>query len=329
MIVTQTPLRISFAGGGTDLPGYYEMYGGKVVSCAIDKYIYVIVKERFDDMIYINYSKKEIVSSVDDIEHALVREALRITGIDRGLEITTLADIPSKGSGLGSSSSVTVGLLNALHIYKGSQVPPEVLADQACDIEINRCGKPIGKQDQYIAAFGGLREFNFDKTGAVNTKVIHLDRENWRSFQRRILMFFTGVTRSADKILSEQNSNIKNTANELHEIRTSAERLSLDLHKGKILEVGRALKEGWKNKKKLATRVTNTELEAMVEAALSAGADGAKISGAGGGGYLLVVSAPEKHDAIRESLAGYMEMPVKLERAGSRIVFNIQRDPYS
>lgn len=329
MIITQTPLRISFAGGGTDLPGYYEKYGGKVVSCAIDKYIYVIVKERFDDLIYINYSKKEIVSSVDDIEHSLVREALKITGIERGLEITTLADIPSKGSGLGSSSSVTVGLLNAFHIYKGSQVPPEVLAVQACDIEINRCGNPIGKQDQYIAAFGGLREFTFDKTGAVESKTIDLDRKNWRSLQRRLLLFFTGITRSANDILTEQNSNINNTVNELHKMRTSAEWLSQKLRNSEILAVGKAVREGWENKKKLASRVTNTELEAMVEAALSAGADGAKISGAGGGGYLLVVSAPEKHDAIRESLAQYMETPIKMERMGSRIVFNIQRDPYS
>src|ERR1700759_4685208 len=161
MIIPQTPLRIGLLGGGTDLPSYYLEHGGRVLNCAIDKYIYVIVKERFDDDIYINYSKKEIVSRVDDIEHELVREAMRMTGVAGGGEITTLADIPSAGSGLGSSSAVTVGLLNALFAYQGRQVTAEELAEQACSIEIERCGKPIGKQDQYIAALGGIRDIHF------------------------------------------------------------------------------------------------------------------------------------------------------------------------
>ena len=159
MIITQTPLRIGLLGGGTDLPDYYREHGGRVLNCAIDKYVYVIVKQRFDDDIYVNYSKKEIVSRVDDLEHELVREAMRMTGVTSGVEITTLADIPSAGgSGLGSSSAVTVGLLHALFAYRGRQVTAEELADRACTIEIDRCGKPIGKQDQYIAAFGGIRD---------------------------------------------------------------------------------------------------------------------------------------------------------------------------
>ena len=155
MIITQTPLRIGLVGGGTDLPGYYREHGGRVLNCALDKYIYVIVKQRFDDDIYVNYSKKEIVSRAEDLEHELVREAMQMTGVARGVEITTLADIPSAGSGLGSSSAVTVGLLHALFAYQGRQVSAEELAERACTIEIERCGKPIGKQDQYIAALGG------------------------------------------------------------------------------------------------------------------------------------------------------------------------------
>ncbi len=162
MIITQTPLRIGLLGGGTDLPGYYRENGGRVLNCALDKYIYVIVKQRFDDDIYVNYSRKEIVSHVEDLEHELVREAMRMTGVTCGVEITTLADIPSAGgSGLGSSSAVTVGLLHALFVYQGHQVSAQELAERACAIEIELCGKPIGKQDQYIAAFGGIRDIHF------------------------------------------------------------------------------------------------------------------------------------------------------------------------
>src|ERR1700722_2493262 len=157
MIITQTPLRIGLLGGGTDLPDYYREYGGRVLHCALDKYVYVIVKQRFDDDIYVNYSKKEIVSRVNDLEHELVREAMRMTGVVKGVEITTLADIPSAGSGLGSSSAVPVGLLRGLFVYQGHQVSAEELAERACTIEIELCGKPIGKQDQYISALGGIR----------------------------------------------------------------------------------------------------------------------------------------------------------------------------
>jgi len=182
MIISQTPLRISFAGGGTDLPSFYHHEDGWVISSAIDKYIFVIIKERFDNKIYINYSKKEIVDRVDDIEHDLVREAMRKTGVEKGVEITTLADIPSSGSGLGSSSSVTVGLLNALYAYRGELVTAERLAREACDIEINILGKPIGKQDQYIAAYGGVRFFQFKSNEEVVVEPINLDNSRKRKF---------------------------------------------------------------------------------------------------------------------------------------------------
>ena len=185
MIITQTPLRIGLLGGGTDLPDYYREHGGRVLNCAIDKYIYVIVKQRFDDEIYVNYSKKEIVSRVEDLEHELVREAMWMTGVTNGVEITTLADIPSAGgSGLGSSSAVTVGLLHALFAYRGRQVTAEELADRACIIEIDRCGKPIGKQDQYIAAYGGIRDIRFGPGDQVVAEELELPAAGRRDLQR-------------------------------------------------------------------------------------------------------------------------------------------------
>src|SRR3984885_9056443 len=209
MIITKTPLRIGLLGGGTDLPDYYRKYGGRVLNCAIDKYIYVIVKQRFDDDIYVNYSKKEIVSDVADLEHELVREAMLMTGVTRGVEITTLADIPSTGSGLGSSSAVTVGLLNALFTYQGRNVPAAELAELACEIEIERCGKPIGKQDQYIAALGGIRDLHFGPGESVRWDEIVLAPPARVALQEQVMLFYTGITRSANTILAEQNSNVK------------------------------------------------------------------------------------------------------------------------
>ena len=222
MIITQTPLRIGLLGGGTDLPDYYREYGGRVLNCAIDKYIYVIVKQRFDNDIYVNYSKKEIVSRVEDIEHELVREAMWMTGVTNGVEITTLADIPSAGSGLGSSSSVTVGLLHALFAYRGRQVTAEELADRACTIEIDRCGKPIGKQDQYIAAYGGIRDIRFGPGDQVTAEELVLSAAGRRDLQRHIMLFYTGITRSADTILAEQTANIKDTRSHLDVLRDLA-----------------------------------------------------------------------------------------------------------
>ena len=201
MIITQTPLRIGLVGGGTDLPAYYREHGGRVLNTAIDKYVYVIVKQRFDDDIYINYSQKEIVSRVEDVQHDLVREAMHMAGIRAGVEITTLADIPSAGSGLGSSSAVTVGLLHALFAYQGRQVTAEELAERACAIEIDRCGKPIGKQDQYAAAFGGVCDMRFGPGDRVSVDRISLGRPDHHRLQDELMLFYTGITRSADTIL--------------------------------------------------------------------------------------------------------------------------------
>jgi D-glycero-alpha-D-manno-heptose-7-phosphate kinase len=326
MIITQTPLRIGLLGGGTDLPDYYREHGGRVLNCAIDKYVYVIVKERFDDDIYVNYSKKEIVTAVEDLEHELVREAMLMTGVANGVEITTLADIPSAGSGLGSSSAVTVGLLHALFAYRGRQVTAEELAERACAIEIECCGKPIGKQDQYIAAFGGIRDIRFGPGDDVLAGELALSpAERW-ALQHQIMLFYTGITRSADTILAEQTANIEATRPQLDILRDLAGFGADRLRSGDIDALGGAIREGWEAKRKLASGVSNRQIDLAVTRALDAGASGAKLTGAGGGGFLLVICPMERQRAVRESLAGMRELPVKLDRLGSRVVLNVIRD---
>jgi D-glycero-alpha-D-manno-heptose-7-phosphate kinase len=329
MIITQTPLRIGLLGGGTDLPSYYLEHGGRVLNCAIDKYIYVIVKQRFDDEIYVNYSKKEIVSRVEDLEHELVREAMIMTGVTGGVEITTLADIPSGGSGLGSSSTVTVGLLNALFAYQGHQVSVMELAERACEIEIERCGKPIGKQDQYIAALGGIQDLRFGPGEEVTADPVELGPDNFRALQEQIMLFYTGITRSANGILAEQSAKVGSTRPQLDQLRDLAGFASERLRKGDVDAIGPAMRESWEAKRKLATGVANSEIDAAVSLALEAGASGVKVSGAGGGGFMLVICHMEQQRAVRRALSHMREMPVKLDRLGTRVVLNIMRDIWS
>ena len=241
MIITQTPLRIGLVGGGTDLPDYYREHGGRVLNAAIDKYVYVVVKQRFDDDIYINYSQKEIVSRVEDVRHDLVREAMHMAGVRRGVEITTLADIPAAGSGLGSSSAVTVGLLHALFTYQGRQVSAEELAERACAIELERCGKPIGKQDQYAAAYGGVCDLTFGPGDRVAVDRIHLAPRDHRRLQDELMLFYTGITRSADTILQEQTANIANRLTQLHQLRDLAAEAAQGLRHGDTSRIGTAL----------------------------------------------------------------------------------------
>jgi D-glycero-alpha-D-manno-heptose-7-phosphate kinase len=326
MIISQTPLRIGLLGGGTDLPGYYREHGGRVLNCALDKYVYVIVKQRFDDDIYVNYSKKEIVTRVDDLEHELVREAMHMAGVVNGVEITTLADIPSGGSGLGSSSAVTVGLLQALFAYQGRQVSAEELAERACTIEIERCGKPIGKQDQYIAALGGIRDIRFGPGDQVAAQELGISPAERRALQQQIMLFYTGVTRSADSILVEQRANIESTRPQLDLLRDLASLAADRLRHGDVDAIGPAMRESWEAKRKLASGVSNDEIDVLVARALEAGATGAKLTGAGGGGFLLVICPTERQRAVRQSLSGMRELPVSLDRFGSRIVLNAHRD---
>ena len=326
MIVTQTPLRVSFAGGGTDLAAYYEAREGFVVSTAIDKYAYVIVKERFDDDVYLNYMRKEIVSSVDAIQHGLIREAMRIAGVESGVEVTLLSDIPSEGSGLGSSSSFSVGLLNAFHAYRGEQVTAEQLAQEACEIEIARLGKPIGKQDQYIAAYGGLRAFRFRRDGSVLVRALPLSAGDLRAVSGRLHLFFTGRTRRADAILSEQRERTRDRSAELDGIKALALRLEESLGARDFEGLGAVLHENWELKRRLAAGISDPELEAMYALARAHGARGGKICGAGGGGFLLVDCPPEDAPRLGKGMAGHRELPFLLERDGSKVIFNYRRE---
>ncbi len=326
MIVTQTPLRVSFAGGGTDLAAYYQEHEGFVVSTAIDKFAYVIVKERFDDDIYLNYMRKEIVSRVDDVEHELIREAMRTTGVERGVEVTLLSDIPSQGSGLGSSSSFTVGLLNALYAYRGEQVTAERLAREACEIEIERIGKPIGKQDQYIAAYGGLRSFTFRKDGSVEVGTLDVRPDALRELGSRLYLFFSGRTRKADDILAEQTRRTAAKQAELDGIKELARRLARELAGRRFDRLGEILHAGWELKRGLAAGISDSEIEAMYQQARSHGALGGKICGAGGGGFLLVYCPAESHEKLAEGMRGYRALPFQLERDGSKVISNYRRE---
>ena len=325
MLITQTPLRISFAGGGTDFADFYTKEPGYVLSTAIDKYVYVIVKERFDDKIYINYTKKEIVDRVEKIQHDLVREALKRAGLFEGVEITTLADVPSEGSGLGSSSSLTVGLLNAFYMYQGEQRTAEELAREACEIEIEIVGKPIGKQDQYIAAYGNLRAFSFLPGGHVEIGKVPIPNGQKRDLDANTLLFFTNLTRKSETILSQQRANIQDRMEVLHKIAMLGLEAKGALWEGDLDRIGTILNRGWHLKKDLANPITNREIDGMYERALEAGALGGKISGAGGGGFLMLYCPPERQGAVRRALQGYRELPFHFERDGSKVIFNMRR----
>jgi len=326
MIITQTPLRVGLVGGGTDLPAYYREHGGRVLNAAIDKYVYVIVKQRFDEDIYINYSRKEIASRVADVEHDLVREAMHMAGVRGGVEITTLADIPSAGSGLGSSSSVTVGLLHALFSYQGIPISAEELADRACSIELDRCGKPIGKQDQYVAAYGGICDLRFGPGDRVNVDRIRLPPAQHRRFQSELMLFFTGITRSANTILSEQSANVSDRITQLDLLKMLAGEAADVLRLGEPAVVGQALGKSWEAKRQLASGVSSSVLDEVIDAVMRAGAAGAKITGAGGGGFVLVSCPVERQDAVRQAVPDMKELPVKLDPHGSRVIFNVHRD---
>jgi D-glycero-alpha-D-manno-heptose-7-phosphate kinase len=321
VIIVQTPLRISFFGGGTDFPGYFLSEGGCVLSSAINKYIFVVIKERFDDTLRIAYTRTEIVNNVDSISHELIREALRKTGISSGVEIITMGDIPA-GTGLGSSSAVTVGALNAMYVYRNLQYPAQRLAEEACDIEVNVLKKPIGYQDQYIAAFGGLRLTEFNRDGSVNTRVLDLDMEIQRQLNENMLLFFTGVTRKAETILSEQKENISHRLPVLRKLKEMTYHARDLLCAGKIEDFGRLSHESWQLKKQLANGISNGIMEESYEAAINAGAYGGKLTGAGGGGCLLVYCPPARREKVRQALSQLRELPIKLDPDGTKVILN-------
>ncbi|MBI3564504.1 MAG: GHMP kinase [Elusimicrobia bacterium] len=326
MIISQTPLRVSLAGGGTDLPGYCGKTEGRVLSTAIDKYIHVIVQERFDDQIHVNYAKrKEAVSSVDEVQHPLAREAMRVAGMTNGFEVTTLADIPSEGSGLGSSSTLTVGYLNAFHAFMGRQVDAETLARQACEIEIERLKKPIGRQDQYIAAYGGLRFLRFGKGGKVAVEGVKASTKTLRELENGLLLYFSGKTRSGDALLAEQGKRMGANRKSLDAIRALADGARAALEAGDADGIGRALDENWRLKRGLAAGVSDRDIDAFYAQAQRHGALGGKVTGAGGGGFFVLYAPELKRAELRAALKGHREMPIALEPDGSKIIFNQKR----
>lgn len=326
MIITQTPLRISFLGGNTDFREYFEKHGGCVLSSAIDKYVYCVITERFDDKIYLSWSKKEIVNSVDQIEHGLVREAMKKVGVSKGVEISFLADIPSEGSGLGSSSSVLVGVLNALYQYTGQTVDAERLAREAVEIELDILKKPIGIQDQYIAAYGGLRFFEFKKNGEILVQKVAISKVIKEDLDNSLMLFYTGMTRKSSQILDLVRGNIAFRTDDLDKNKTLARKGYKLLISGKISSLGKLLHENWLLKQGMAGTVTNGEINEMYRTALKAGAIGGKIAGAGGGGFLLLMVSSDKREKVRHALSFYQEMPFRLEKDGSKVIFNQSRN---
>ncbi len=326
MIIVQAPLRTSLFGGGTDFPGYYLEHGGCVLTSAIDKYIFVTIKRRFDNKLRVGYTHTELVDNVDEIQHELIREALRQTGINHGVEITTMGDIPSEGSGLGSSSTVTVGALHAMYALNRELIMAEQLAKEACQIEIDVLGKPIGIQDQYIAAYGGLRFMEFlPGSGEVRSKRIELTPATKRQLNHNLLLFYTGVTRKADSILAEQQSNIRSRESVLAEMKQIAHTACDRLQQEDVDAIGDLLHESWELKKQLASKISNGDVDDLYAIARKAGATGGKIAGAGGGGFLLLYCPPGRQEHLRQEMHMLQELPFNLGQDGSKVIFDYQR----
>ncbi|TAN38281.1 MAG: GHMP kinase [Verrucomicrobia bacterium] len=324
MIITRTPLRVSFAGGGTDLRAFYGRERGAVLSTAINKYIYITVNRKFDQKVRASYSVTEIVERADDLKHELIREALKLVGLSGGVEITSISDVPSQGTGLGSSSSYTVGLLNALYAFTGQLVSAERLAREACQIEIEICGKPIGKQDQYIAAYGGLQHIQFNSDESVFVDPIPAGGEIRTQLQQNLLMLYTGVTRSANDVLGEQRKNTEQNGAAMAGLRqmcTLADQLRAALCAGQLDGFGEILHTGWMLKRTLATGISNPAIDGWYDTARRHGALGGKLLGAGGGGFLLLYAHPDRQAAICRALSDLRPIPFCFEPQGSKIIF--------
>ncbi len=322
MIITRTPLRISFAGGGTDLPSFYRVYGGgAVTSAAIDRYIHVLVNDKFDRSIRVAYSRTENVERLDDLQHGLVREAMRMVDLKESIEIHTIADIPSEGTGLGSSSTLTVGLLNALYAQRGMLRDPAELAEEACRIEIDRLGGALGKQDQYIAAFGGVQYLDFHEDGSVRASPIPLATTDREALSDRLSLFYTGITRKAEGILKEQSARTESNRDALLRMRDLAGTARSAIVQRDWERLGAVLDEGWQLKRNLSPWISNTEIDQRYAAARAAGAWGGKITGAGGGGFLLLLHPPEQSRQIADAVSPLQRLPVRITPEGSRILF--------
>jgi D-glycero-alpha-D-manno-heptose-7-phosphate kinase len=315
---------MSFAGGGSDLPSFYRKFGGAVVSTAINKFVYITLNEKFDHRIRVSYSRTEEADTVAEVQHPLVREAMKLLGVQGGIEITSVADIPSKGSGLGSSSAFTVGLLHALHAYYGRYAPAEQLAQEACAIEIERCGEPIGKQDQYAAAFGGFNFIEFNADDSVSIEPILCKRGTMMQLQENILVFYTGLSRSASVVLKNQQEAVAASPakqKSLQRITELARELKRELQRNNVGAFGEILHEGWELKRSITSEISSEQIDGWYSAARRAGAVGGKLLGAGSGGFLMFYAPRHKHDDIAAALNGLRRIPFRFEPQGSRIIF--------
>jgi D-glycero-alpha-D-manno-heptose-7-phosphate kinase len=324
MIISRAPLRISLGGGGTDLPSYYREHGGFVISAAIDKYVYITLHETFQREYLIKYSQTEVVQTIDEIKHPIIREALRLVPVDAAhLEIVSMSDIPA-GTGLGSSGSFTVALLRALHTMNKEFVPRQVLAEQACHIEIEKLGEPVGKQDQYIASFGGITAFDFLPDGNVNVVPLSISTETLYNLEDNLLLFFTGFTRSASAILQEQDQRTRGgdsgMIDHLHQIKQFGYESKTALESGDLRVFAEIMHEHWQRKKYRSKSMTNSSIDEYYELARKHGALGGKLIGAGGGGFLMLYS--EDKTKLRHVLreAGLREVRMKLDFEGTALM---------
>jgi D-glycero-alpha-D-manno-heptose-7-phosphate kinase len=314
---------MSYVGGGSDLPAFYREELGAVLSTSIDKYMYIAVNRKFDGKIRISYSRTEEVDRAEQVEHPLVREALGLTGVSGGIEIASLADIPSKGSGLGSSSAYTVGLLNALYAYQNRYISKDALAEQACDIEISRCGEPIGKQDQYAAAFGGLNLIRFHPDESVSVDPVLCRPEILERLEASTLVFFTGRTRSASAVLARQSERLMAADRKvlMRRMVALAFDLKAELESGSLDNFGAILDENWRLKAQLSEGITDRQIDSWYTAGLAHGAIGGKILGAGNGGFMMFFAPPEAHPRIAEALGALERVKFGFDRTGAQIVF--------
>jgi D-glycero-alpha-D-manno-heptose-7-phosphate kinase len=322
MIISRTPFRVSFSGGGTDIQEHYTAHDGTVLSTSINHYMYITVNHSFDDRIRISYSKTEIVYDVERIQHALVRETLKWLGIHKGIEITSIADVPS-GTGLGSSSAFTVGLLNALHAFKGEMCSAHQLAEEACQIEIERVGEPIGKQDQFISAYGGLEFITFNRDHSVFVDPVICSAETKQRLQDHLLLFYLGQEqRAASGILEEQKKTMGEKSKNMNTLAQIAKDMKKILEKNNsVLEFGKLLHEAWQIKKSLSDKISNPKIETIYDKALSSGALGGKLLGAGGSGFLLLFAQPNQHKQIQNALSELRECSFAFEPQGSKIIY--------
>ncbi len=323
MIVTRTPVRVSLGGGGTDLASYYSRYGGFLMAAAVNKHVYVMVNKRFTDSIRVSYARTETVDDVADIKHPIVREGLKMLDLKGGLEITTVADVPAN-SGLGNSGSFSVGLLHALHAYKREAVGLQELAEEACRLEIDLLKEPVGKQDQYMAAFGGIKCLTFEKDGTVNVEPLALPAGTLDELEKNLLFFYTGITRRAAEILPEQKEacerNDRQVTESLHLIKEIGYQTREALQSGDVRRFGALLDEHWRVKRTLSGKVSNSAIDRWYETARANGAIGGKIMGAGGGGFFMFY-AHEKN-SLRQALEkeGLREIGLCFEPGGSKVI---------